>query len=153
MSNATVPIFNIKARPCARYQLPVAAATSIPYGTLCCLDTSGNVVNGADASGYRFVGQAFQTIDNSAGIAGALTIQIAPPTESQNKYIQIPAVSPDETWVGKLVYLVDNQSVALSAGVTNHVTVGRVLTCDATGTSGLVTVDTGDRSTVAASGA
>lgn len=153
MSNATVDIFTIVARPVSRQAVPVEAATKIPKGTLVCTNAAGYLVNGADSSGLIFKGQAFESADNSAGAQGAITCQVAPPTVDQNQYIQIPCVSPDESWMQKLVYLVDNQSVALSAGVTNHVVVGRVFSVDATGTSGKVTVDTADRSTLAASGA
>lgn len=153
MANTTVQIFTIKSRPVSRVQLPVAAATKIPYGTLCCFDSAGNIVNGADTSGYTYAGQSDQNIDNSTGAAGDLTVQIIPPTVDQNQYLQIPCTSPDQTWENKLVYLKDNQSVALSASVTNHVVVGRVFSVDATGTSGLVTVDTAQKSTLATSGA
>lgn len=152
MSQATQQIFNIKSRPVGRQNVPVAAATKIWAGTLCSTDASGNLIEGNDTAAQIFYGQAADNVDNSGGAAGDLECAVYPPTLDQNQFLQIPCTSPDQTWIQKLVYLSSNQSVALSASVTNHIVVGRVFTVDATGVNGLVTVNTADRSTLAASG-
>lgn len=153
MSQATQQIFNIKSRPVGRQQVPVEADTEIWAGTLCSTDnTTGNLIETNDSTGQHFYGQAASNCDNSDGDAGALSAEVYPPTLDQNQFLQIPCVSPDQTWIQKLVYASSNQSVALSASVTNHVVIGRVFTVDATGTAGLVTVNTADRSAMATTG-
>lgn len=55
---------------------PVAASTVIYSGALVCLDSSGNAVPASATTGLiaRGVRKDFGKVDNSAGIAGALTV-------------------------------------------------------------------------------
>lgn len=149
MSSATAPIFTLKARPVSRFLLPVAAAAKIYYGTAVCTDAAGNLIDGGDISGATYKGIANESVDNTDGIAGALSCQVIPPTDDQNRYVQFPCTSPDQTWMAKRVFLTSNQAVVLAASSSNKVVVGTVVTVDATGTNGLVTVDTNAKSALA----
>ncbi len=146
MSQATETIFNIKAIYISRVQLPVAEATKIVQNTLVCRNADGYIVEGDDAADLTYVGQAAETVDNLTGDDGDQVVQIYPPTDAQNRYMLIPAVSPTQDWLQELVFLASNQSVALAGSVTHDVCVGRVFAIDKTGTAGLVVVDTSDRS-------
>ena len=151
MNAATSPSFVLKARPVSRVQAPLAAGAVIYYGTAVCTDAAGNLNNGADTSGFTYYGIADENVDNTGGAAGALSAQVIPPTVDQNQYVQFPCTSPDQTWMQKHVFLLNNVSVGLTGASTNKVIVGTVFSVDATGTSGLVTVDTTQKGALATS--
>lgn len=127
MSAATTSI-DTPERSGAVVNLPIAAATAILAGTLVALDSSGNLVNAADTAGLRVIGRAEQEVDNSAGIAGALTANV-----KRGVFFfansATAAVDPDD--VGKLCYVEDNQTVAETS--THFVKAGRVVEVTADG--------------------
>ncbi|MDW8106217.1 MAG: hypothetical protein RMK45_01925 [Armatimonadota bacterium] len=50
---------------------PVKANTRIWKGALVCVDSTGYLVPASDAAGLRFVGVAFESVDNTGGSNGA----------------------------------------------------------------------------------
>jgi hypothetical protein len=119
---------------------PVAAATIIFAGTLVALDTNGNAVPASDAVGLRVVGLSQDTVDNSAGLAGALTVA------TKNGVFQLNNSAGDALDAndkGKICYVEDDNTVC-EAGATHKVKAGRVLDV---GTDG-VWVDTDPASVV-----
>lgn len=64
-------------RPTDDYALPMKAATKILAGTIVMID-AGYAAPGATATGKIAAGLADETVDNTAGSAGALTIRVKP---------------------------------------------------------------------------
>jgi hypothetical protein len=52
------------------------AAVKIPKGALVNINAAGYATNATDASGETFAGVAYETVDNSAGSAGDLSIRV-----------------------------------------------------------------------------
>ena len=100
----------------------LAASTKVFAGALVALDTAtGFAVNATDAAARSFAGIADKTSDNSAGAAGAKKVRVW-----ATGVVNLACSGADQTWVGKKVYAVDNQTVALAATTTNDVLVGVV---------------------------
>lgn len=98
------------------------ASTKVFAGALVSVvDASGLAGQAGDTAGTKFVGVADKTSDNSAGAAGAKKVRVW-----ATGVIDLTCASADQTWVGKKVYAVDNQTVALAATTTNDVLVGYV---------------------------
>lgn len=116
---------------------PVAASTTLYLGTMIALDSSGNAVNAADTAGLRVVGRAEQSVDNSAGIAGALTVNVR---RGCFKWANSGTQAVTAAYKDKLVYAEDNQTVAIST--TNKVVAGRVIEV---ASDGGIWVDSTDR--------
>lgn len=101
-----------------RIKLPVAAATKIYDGSIVCVDTAGNAVPGANTAGLRVVGRACAQVDNTAGAAGALSINV----ERGIFKFEPGTQAPTAALRGLPVYVQDDQTVgkggaATSAGV------------------------------------
>ena len=102
--------------------------------------TPGYAIAAADTANTRLVGISSMQIDNSAGSAGDKSIPVQPLTAL--KYLELDATSPAiATWVGRLVYVVDDHTVALAATTTNDIVVGLCVKVVRTGTAGRVLVD------------
>jgi len=56
--------------------LALAAAAVIHAGSLVAINAAGNAVPAADTAGLKVVGRALAAVDNSAGIAGALSVTV-----------------------------------------------------------------------------
>lgn len=108
--------------------LPLAAATKIFAGSLVARDAAGRAVPASDTAGLRVVGRAEETVDNSAGLADALSINLR---LGVFKYANSAtnAVDPDD--VGKMAVVEDDQTVAETS--TNKVCAGRILAVDSDG--------------------
>ena len=86
---------------------PVYQLTKIYKGSHVCLNTSGYAVAGADTDSYRYVGLAYETVDNSAGASGDLNIRCY-----QEGTFKLTATSiASVAFVGRIVYLVDSGTV------------------------------------------
>jgi predicted RecA/RadA family phage recombinase len=119
---------NTPSRPGKVLYLPLAAATIIYAGTLVAVNTAGNAVPASDTTLLVVVGRAEQTVDNSAGAAGDLSINVEKgvfryPNSATN------AVDPDDK--GKWAYVEDDQTVAETSA--HKVKAGRVIDVDADG--------------------
>ncbi len=102
--------------------LPLAAATLIYAGTLVARDAAGRAVPASDTAGLRVVGRAAQTVDNSTGSAGDLSINIEP---GVFKYANSATNAVDADDVGKLAVVEDDNTVAETS--TSKVAAGRVV--------------------------
>lgn len=92
-------------------------------GTIVNIVTStGYTAVGADTSGHIFAGVAAEQVDNSAGSAGDLSIEVW-----TRGTFTFACASADQTWVGSKVYAVDDQTVALVGTTSNDILVGRVV--------------------------
>ncbi len=126
MAAATSTVYTNIPRPGTGLQVPVAASTHVYRGSLVCANTSGLAVPAVDTASFVFLGIAENDADNSTGGGAAINVQVEPPYI--NKAYQINAVSPDATWVGKLVSVLDDQTVQLNSASSHNVIVG---TCNA----------------------
>lgn len=108
--------------------LPLAAATIIYAGSLVARDSAGRAVPASDTAGLRVVGRAEETVDNSAGAADALSINIR---LGVFKYANSAANAIDADDVGKLAIVEDDMTVAETD--TNLVVAGRILAVDSDG--------------------
>lgn len=128
MAAATKAI-NSPERPGKLLYLPLAAATVIYAGTLVALDSNGRAVPAADTAGLRVVGLAQETVDNSAGSAAALSINVKPGIFRMNNSAT-DAVDTND--VGKLCFVEDDNTVN-EAGASDRVIAGRVVEVDSEG--------------------
>lgn len=62
----------------APFNFPVAAATTIFAGDVVCTDASGNAVPLSASTALKAWGRCEKTVDNSAGLAGAKTVDALP---------------------------------------------------------------------------
>lgn len=98
------------------------AAVKIFKGALVCVATAtGFAQTGTDAAGVVFVGVAYETVDNTAGAAGAKSIRVA--KTGDFTYASAGAAQTD---VGKTALLVDD-GTAKTAATTNSIPVGKVV--------------------------
>ena len=68
---------NTKRRDGVLYSDPAAAGAVIYAGALVVIDAAGNAAPGSTATGLRARGLAQEQVNNSAGIAGAQTVNDA----------------------------------------------------------------------------
>jgi hypothetical protein len=121
MSAATRPI-NTKRRAGKMLNFPAAAATILYAGTIVALNSSGQAVPAADTSGLRVVGVTPETVDNSAGSAGDLRVDV----ERGSFLIANSGTDAvDANDAGKLCFIEDDNTVRESKG-THAVKAGRV---------------------------
>ena len=98
-------------------------AESIFEGALVAINAAGYAVNAGDDANAVIVGVADESVDNSGGAAGDLSIKV----RRSGVFTFVAAWSAAQADVNTLVYAVDNQSVDLAATTTNDVLVGRVV--------------------------
>jgi len=115
---------------------PVAASTRIFAGSLVCLNASGYAVPADDASGLLFTGVATAQADNRTGSDGDLSVVV----RRRGRFRFGSSSSLDQSSVGEKVYAVDDQTVALAAGVSNSVAVGVIDKVESS-SSGWVSID------------
>ncbi len=109
----------------------VAAATKVLAGTIVCLNAAGLAVPASTALNLIADGRAEETVDNSAGAAGAEKV-----TVRKGTFRFASAANADligRTEIGKTVFLVDNQTVAKTDGGGTRSPAGKVHDIDAAG--------------------
>ena len=113
----------IKSRAGEVGSCDLAAATTLYAGVLICFDTSGNLVNAANTSGFTFAGIGRQKVDNSTGAAGDKAAEFYKDGEWR-----LTGTGFAATDVGEKVYAIDNQTVGLKshASVTQFIEVGEI---------------------------
>lgn len=119
---------NTDARPGDLVYLPLAAATVIYKGTIVARDAAGRAVPASDTAGLRVVGRAEETVDNSAGLADALSINIL---LGCYKLDNSGTAAVDADDIGKMAVVEDDQTVAETS--TNLVCAGRITGVDSDG--------------------
>lgn len=100
--------------------VPVAASTKIFAGALACVNAAGFLVPGADTAGLIFQGISRANVDNSLGIDGALTGLVK--RRGLVKALLGHAIT--QANVGDNVFLVDDETVDLTANTTNDIYCG-----------------------------
>lgn len=112
-------------------EAPVAASQMIHAGALIAVNAAGNVVRGAVATGLIGLGRAEERVDNSAGAAGAATVRYRPGTFRYANSASADAITAAD--IGKVCFIVDDQTVALTNGSSTRSPAGAVEGVDAQG--------------------
>jgi hypothetical protein len=109
---------------------PVKAATKIWAGSLVVID-AGYAAPGRTATGLLVAGRAEETVDNSTGAAGDLKVRV-----KRGKFLWGNSAAGDliaQANVGAVVYIVDDQTVALTSATSTRSAAGKVVAIDAAG--------------------
>ena len=114
-----------------RFTLPVAAATIIYQGSIVCKNSSGYAVPASTSTSLVAVGRAEKTIDNSAGSAGDLNVDVSTGVYKFANSSAGDAITIAERF--KVVYLVDDQTVAKTSNSGARSIAGQVMAVDSSG--------------------
>lgn len=106
----------------------VKGATQLFKGGIVCVDSTGYAVPGSDTAGQTFVGVAIEDADNTAGADGDIAIRVM----ARGVFSLAPGGSVTQADIGKPLYVVDDQTVAVAATVTNDIQAGRLEGFDGT---------------------
>lgn len=109
----------------------VATNTVIPAGALVALNASGFLVNGAEATGLVAVGRCTRGCNNNPGANGAKIAACEQGTFRWNNSASADLIAVDD--VGKVCYIVDNQTVALTSNSNARSVAGVIVDVDAYG--------------------
>lgn len=122
---------NTPRREGARFNDPVAAATTIFAGALVALNAAGNAVRGGTASSGAARGVAIARADNSGGAAGDISV------ESERGTFRLKNSAAGDlitrAHIGQPAYIVDDETVALTSNGATRSVAGRIADVDANG--------------------
>lgn len=110
--------------------LPMAAV-KIFAGALVAADASGFVTKGATATTLTYLGRAEESKDNSAGAAGAQSITVRRNRAFKFKNSGADAVT--QASLGKVCYIVDDETVAGTNGTNTRSAAGKVVGIESDG--------------------
>ena len=102
----------------------LAASIKVWAGSIVMRNAAGDITKGAIATGCAGVGRAEATVDNSAGAAGALTVEYR-----MGNFLFANSAAGDlitKADIGKLCYIVDDQTVAKTDGTGTRSRAGLV---------------------------
>ncbi|WP_323005435.1 hypothetical protein [Pseudorhodobacter sp.] len=105
----------------------VAASTRIFTGALLMRNAAGFLVKGATATGCTGVGRAEEAVDNTGGANGAAQVKYRP---GIFLFANLGADLIDQADMGKLCYIVNDQTVAASDGTGTRSPAGFVEALD-----------------------
>ncbi len=101
---------------------PVTANVKIYAGALVVLDAAGNARNGITGTNLIARGVAQHVADNTGGSAGAITVK-----SRRGVFLFNNDGSINRTHIGKLVYIVDDQTLAASNGGNTRSEAGKCI--------------------------
>lgn len=119
---------NTPRRPGTSLNRPAAAAKKFYAGAIVARDSAGNATPGATATDILGLGRCKELVDNSAGLAGALTVEIEKGIFQYANSVADPVVASD---IGNDCYIVDDFTVSHTD--TNQSVAGKVYDLDANG--------------------
>ena len=111
--------------------LLVAASTKIEAGKMVAVNATGYAVEASDTAGIIVVGVAEETIDNSAGSDGDLSVLVQRGQAFKMKNSGTTAIT--QAAVGSNVVVEDDETVTTAAGATNDITAGKCLGVESDG--------------------
>lgn len=111
--------------------LPAAAAKKFYAGSLVARDASGNATPGAVATTLLGVGRCAETVDNTSGAAGAVTVPIEKGIFRYANSASTDLVTTAD--LGNNCYIVDDQTVAKTNGSSTRSVAGKIHDVDAQG--------------------
>ncbi len=100
---------------------PVKANAKIWKGALVCVDSTGHLIPAADASGLRFVGVAFESVDNTGGGNGDKRCRVI----KRGSFVYNRVGSYTQADIGATVRAASDNEVAKIS--TNNILVGTVV--------------------------
>lgn len=110
--------------------IPVAAATTIFQGALVAVNAAGYAVPGSVATTLKGAGRAEETVDNSGGAAGALSVTVK---RGAFKFKNAAGDACVQADVLADCYIVDDETVAKTNGTNTRSRAGKILDVEATG--------------------
>lgn len=122
---------NTPSKKTQRLPVPVAANAKIYAGSIVCANAAGYAAPGAVSTTLTYLGRADESVDNTGGLDGAVTI-----TVSRGEAFLFgnsgadPVVQGD---LGKVCYIVDDQTVAHTNGANARSPAGKVMGIEAGG--------------------
>lgn len=111
--------------------VPVAAGVKIFAGALVAASAAGYATPGATAATLTYLGRAEESVDNSAGGAGAVTVTVR--RGKAFLWGNLAADPVTQASLGKACYIVDDQTVAATSDTNARSAAGKVLAVDASG--------------------
>lgn len=108
--------------------LPAAAAKIFYAGALIARDGNGRATPGATATTLRGVGRGKAHVDNSAGAAGAVNVDIEKGIFRFANSTSTDAIT--QANIGADCYIVDDQTVALTSGSSTRSVAGKIFDVD-----------------------
>ena len=111
--------------------LPVAASKKIFAGALVARDSGGNATPGATATGLLGAGRAEAQADNSAGAAGAVSVDVRKGVFRFANSSGGDLIARSE--IGQPCYIVDDQTAAKTNGTGTRSVAGTVFDVDTEG--------------------
>ncbi len=100
---------------------PVKANTKIWKGALVCVDNTGYLVPASDSANLRFVGVAFESVDNTNGANGAVRCRVI----KRGSFVYNRSGTYSQADLGVAVRAISDNEVAKTS--THNVVVGTVV--------------------------
>ncbi len=111
---------NLEYTEGVEWPVPVDDGDKIYGGAFVCVNAAGYAVPGSDTAGLIFVGVSMEQKDNTLGADGALDVTVR--RRGLVKAVMGTAIT--QANIGDNVFLVDDQTVDLTANVTNNIFCG-----------------------------
>lgn len=111
--------------------VPVAANVKIHAGSLVAANAAGFAVPGAVATTLTYLGRSEQFVDNTGGADGAKTLLVR--RNKAFKWRNHGADPVTQAEFGKIVYIVDDETVAKTHGGNTRSEAGRVVQIESDG--------------------
>lgn len=111
--------------------VPVATNVKIYAGALVVADSGGYAAPGSVATTLTYLGRAEEQVDNTGGANGAKTVLVRRGTAFKFKNSGADAVT--QASLGKVCYVVDDETVAATNGGNTRSAAGTVLAVEADG--------------------
>ena len=99
---------------------PVAASTIIYKGSIVAISAAGYAIPATDTAGLLVVGIAHETVDNSAGAAGAKVIRYV----YGRRFNLTASGTINQSSVGDMLMVADDSTVTDATTATNDIAVG-----------------------------
>lgn len=111
--------------------VPVAAAKRIYAGALVVATAAGFAAPGSTATTLTYLGRAEESVDNSAGADGDKVVLVR--RKKAFQFANLAADPVTQASMGKVAYIVDDQTVAATNGGNTRSAAGKVVGVDAAG--------------------
>lgn len=111
--------------------VPVAANVKIFAGSLVAASATGLATPGATATTLTYLGRAEEQIDNTGGAASAKSVLVR--RNESFKFANLAADLVTQASLGKVCYIVDDQTVALTSAAATRSVAGVVIGVEADG--------------------
>lgn len=112
-------------------EVPVAATAKILAGSMVVANATGFAAPGITATTLTYLGRAEETVDNSAGADGAVSVVVR--RKQAFKWENLGADAVTQALLGKTCYIADNQTVAATNGGNTRSAAGKVIGVESDG--------------------